>query len=153
MTSTPLDVISLALLPAILWGFAPILDKRGMAASGSSVQASLVVVVVDSTIYWIMIALFCRGSAFSELSVEVLAIFAFAGVIGTALGRVAIFVGVDRVGASLNGAILSARPLFATLIALVVLGEPLGPVTAIEIVVLVSGLALLAASRGGDLEG
>ena len=153
MTSVSLDVLALAILPAILWGFAPIFDKRGMAGGGSSVQASLVVVFVDSTLYWLAIAALHGRNAFAGLTTEVLAVFVFAGVIGTALGRITIFVGVDRVGASLNSAILSARPLFATLIALAVLGERLGPVTAAGVVVLVSGLALLTVSKGGDLAG
>ncbi len=151
--SATLEVLALALVPAVLWGFAPVFDKRGMAAGGGSVQASLVVVLVDSTIYWLVIAVFYGRGAFAGLALEVLAVFVFAGVIGTALGRIVIFVGVDRVGASLNSAILSSRPLFATLIALVVLGEPLGPLTAAGIVILVAGLALLAVSKGGDLEG
>ena len=148
-----LEVLALALLPAILWGLTPIFDKRGMAAGGGSVQASLVVVIVDSTLYWLVIAVLYGSSAFSGLTLESVAVFAFAGVIGTALGRITIFVGVDRVGASLNSAILSTRPLFATLIALVFLGEPLGPVTGLGIVILVAGLSLLTVSRGGDLGG
>ena len=153
MTSATLEVLALALVPAILWGFAPIFDKRGMAAGGGSVQASLVVVIVDSTIYWLVIAALYGRAAFSGLTLEVLGVFAFAGVIGTALGRITIFVGVDKVGASLNSTILSTRPLFATLIALVWLGEPLGPVTGVGIVVLVAGLSLLTVSKGGDLSG
>ncbi|MFC6719733.1 EamA family transporter [Natrialbaceae archaeon GCM10025810] len=153
MTSQTLEVVALALIPALLWGFTPIFDKRGMAAGGSSVQASLVVALVDSTIYWLVIAVLRGGSAFSGLTPETAGVFVFAGVVGTALGRITIFVGVDRVGASLNSAILSTRPLFATLIALVFLGEPLGPVTALGIVILVAGLSLLTISRGGDLEG
>ncbi|ELY55533.1 DMT family transporter [Natronolimnohabitans innermongolicus] len=153
MTSATLEVVALALIPAIFWGFAPIFDKRGMEAGGDSVQASVAVAAVDSAIYWVVIAVLYGGSAFSGLTLEVLAVFAFAGVVGTALGRITIFVGVDRVGASLNSAILSTRPLFATLIALAVLDEPLGPVTGVGIVVLVAGLSLLAVSKGGDLAG
>ncbi|SDR43450.1 EamA family transporter [Natronobacterium texcoconense] len=153
MTDATLQVLVLALIPALFWGFAPIFDKRGMAAGGGSVQASLVVVIVDSVIYWLVIAALYGRSAFSGLTLEVLAVFAFAGVIGTALGRITIFVGVDKVGASLNSTILSTRPLFATLIALVFLGEPLGPVTGLGIVILVAGLSVLTASQGGDLEG
>jgi drug/metabolite transporter (DMT)-like permease len=145
--------LALAIVPAILWGVAPIVDKRGMAGGGNSIQASLVVVLVDSTLYWLAIGVLHGRSVFSGLTPEILAVFVFAGVVGTAFGRVTIFVGVDRVGASLNSAVISARPLFATLIALAVLAEPLGPVTAAGVVVLVSGLALLAVSKGGDLAG
>ncbi|WP_436346365.1 EamA family transporter [Natronorubrum sp. FCH18a] len=153
MTGPSLEVLALALIPAVFWGFTPIFDKRGMAAGGGSVQASLTVVVVDSVLYWLVIAAVYGRSAFSGLTLEVLLVFVFAGVVGTALGRITIFVGVDRVGASLNSTILSTRPLFATLIALVFLGEPLGPVTGLGIVVLVAGLSLLTISKGGDLGG
>ena len=153
MTGATSEVLLLALIPAVFWGFAPIFDKRGMAAGGGPVQASLVVVIVELLIYWTIITLFYRGSAFAGLTLEVFLVFVFAGVVGTALGRITIFVGVDRVGASLNSAILSTRPLFATGIALVFLDEPVGPVTGVGIVVLVSGLSLLAVSKGGDLEG
>ncbi|WP_306054570.1 DMT family transporter [Natronococcus wangiae] len=153
MTGATLEVLALALIPAILWGFTPIFDKRGMAAGGGSVQASLVVVVVDSAIYWLAIAVLYGRAAFSGLTPETLAVFVFAGVIGTALGRITIFVGVDRVGASLNSTILSTRPLFATLIALAFLGEPLGPITGIGIVILVGGVSILTLSKGGDLGG
>lgn len=151
--ATSIDVIVLAILPAIVWGFSPIVDKRGMAGGGSSVQASLVVVLVDTAIYWLAIGVLYGRSAFEGLTLHVLVVFVLAGLVGTALGRITIFVGVDRVGASLNSAILSARPLFATIFALVLLGEPLGPVTAAGVVVLVSGLALLTISKGGDLMG
>lgn len=150
---TGLEVVALALTPAILWGLAPIFDKRGMAAGGGSVQASLVVVLVDTSVYWLVVAALYGTDAFAGLTPTVAGVFVFAGVIGTALGRITIFVGVDRVGASLNSTILSTRPLFATGIALVVLGEPLGPVTGLGIVVLVAGLAVLTASQGGDLSG
>lgn len=145
--------IALALVPAVLWGLTPIFDKRGMAAGGGSVQASLVVVLVEVAIYWTAIAALRGGSAFEGLTPEILAVFVGAGVIGTAAGRIVIFVGVDRVGASLNNAVLSTRPLFATLVALVALGEPIGPFTAVGIVVLVAGLAALTISKGGDLRG
>ncbi len=153
MTETGLEVVALALVPAILWGLAPIFDKRGMASGGGSIQAALVVVIVQLLWYWLAIAVLYGGSAFAGLTLEILAVFAFAGVIGTALGRIAIFVGVDKVGASLNSTILSTRPLFATLIALAVLGEPLGPVTGAGIVILVAGVSTLTFSRGGDLGG
>ncbi len=153
MTGATPEVLVLALVPAVFWGFAPIFDKRGMAAGGGSVQASLVVVIVELILYWLAIALLYGRSVFSGLTWEAIAVFAFAGVIGTAIGRITIFIGVDKVGASLNSAILSTRPLFATLIALAFLGEPLGPVTGLGIVILVAGLSVLTVSKGGDIEG
>lgn len=147
------DVYALSLVPAVLWGFSPILSKRGMAAGGGSVQAALVVVVVDSIVYWTVLLAVSGTDPFDGVDATAFAIFFVAGLIGTAVGRVAVFAGVHRVGASINSAGISARPLFATFIALVWLGEPVGPLTGIGVVVLVAGLVVLAVSKGGDLAG
>ncbi len=153
MTETPLVVYALALLPAVLWGFGPIFDKRGMSAGGSSLQAALVVVVVDSTLYWLALLVRSWPDPFAGLTPQLVAIFAVAGLFGTALGRIFVFAGVERVGASINSAGISTRPLFATLLAVVALGEPLGPLTGVGIVVLVGGLVALTYSKGGDVSG
>lgn len=146
-------VAVLALIPAVLWGFSPILSKRGMAGGGSSLQASLVVVVVDSALYWLALLALQGLDVLSSVGPAAAALFLAAGVVGTALGRLAVFTGVDRVGASVNSAVISTRPLFAGLLAVVLLGEPVTLVTVTGIVVLVAGLAVLALSRGGDLSG
>lgn len=151
MTAT--SVYLLALLPALLWGFTPILSKRGMAGGGSALQASLVVVVVDTFLFAVAILIRQGTALFADLRLEAFTLFFLAGVVGTALGRLAVFTGVDRVGASINSAAISTRPLFATAIAFVVLGEAVGVSTIVGIVVLVLGLVMLALSQGGDLAG
>lgn len=143
----------LALAPAVIWGFTPILSKRGMAGGGSSLQASLVVVFVDTSLY-VLVLLATRGfDVFVGLPVESVLLFVMAGVVGTAFGRLAIFTGIDRVGAAVNTAAVSIRPLFATILAVFVLGETVGVHTAIGILVIVTGLGLLALSKGGDVTG
>lgn len=153
MTGTPLVVYALALLPAVLWGLGPIFDKRGMDAGGTATQAAIVVVVVDSVLYWLALLLTSWPNPFTGLTVDLVAVFAVAGLFGTAMGRILVFAGVHRVGASINSAGISTRPLFATLLALGFLGEPLGPLTGVGIVVLVTGLVVLTYSKGGDVSG
>lgn len=146
-------VYVLALVPALLWGFSPILSKRGMAGGGSSLQASLTVVVVDTTLYWGVLLAIQGFAVGAGITLEAAALFLGTGVVGTALGRLAVFTGVDRVGASINSAVISTRPLFASLLAVFFLGEVVTPVTVGGIVVLVVGLAILGLSRGGDIAG
>jgi uncharacterized membrane protein len=150
------EVYVLALLPALLWGFEPVVSKRALSIGGTPVQASLVVVLVDTSLYWaglVGLSVFRGGPLFPPLSLETVVVFLVAGVVGTALGRLAVFAGIQRVGASVNSAVISARPLFATLLALAVLGEPLSASTAAGVVVIVAGLAVLSTARGGDLRG
>ncbi|MFC7134733.1 MULTISPECIES: DMT family transporter [Salinibaculum] len=146
-------VYLLALVPAVIWGFTPVLDKRGMSLDGTALQASLVVVVVDLSLF--LVALFAlHGADFlAGIDPAVAGLFLFAGATGTALGRLAVFVGVDRVGASINSAVVSARPLFATVFAFGLLGEPVSVETGAGIVVLVAGLVMLSLAKGGDISG
>ncbi|MFB6153345.1 MAG: EamA family transporter [Halodesulfurarchaeum sp.] len=146
-------VYLLALVPALLWGFSPILSKRGMVKGGSSLQASLVVVMVDSSLYALALLVIQGTAVFHDLPLESVALFFLAGVVGTALGRLAVFTGVDRVGASVNSAAVSTRPLFATAMAAILLGEAVTLPTVVGIVVLVVGLTVLTLSRGGDIRG
>ena len=146
-------VFLLAFVPALLWGLSPIFSKRGMAGGGSSLQAALTVVVVDSTLYAAALIALEGGAIVATLTPASVALFVSAGVVGTALGRLAVFAGVDRVGASINSAVISTRPFFAGLLAVLFLGEPVSAVTVAGIVVLVVGLVVLALSRGGDLTG
>ncbi|WP_227375477.1 DMT family transporter [Haladaptatus halobius] len=149
----PLEVYLLSLVPAVLWGFEPVVSKRGMAAGGDSLQASLVVVVVDSTLFWAALVVLEGLNPLADLPRATVAIFIFAGFVGTAVGRLAAFGGIRRVGASINSAGISTRPLFATMLAVAVLDEPLSVATAVGIVVLVAGLAVLALAKGGDIGG
>ncbi|MFB6267415.1 MAG: EamA family transporter [Halodesulfurarchaeum sp.] len=146
-------VYLLALVPALLWGFSPILSKRGMVDGGSSLQASLVVVVVDTSLYALALLVIQGTALFRDLSLHSAGLFFLAGVVGTALGRLAVFTGVDRVGASVNSAAVSTRPLFATAMAAILLGEAVTLPTVVGIVVLVVGLTVLTVSRGGDIRG
>ncbi|MFC7232320.1 EamA family transporter [Saliphagus sp. GCM10025308] len=119
-----IDVYVLALLTALLWGFTPILDKRGMLGGGTPLQASIVVVIVDSSVYWIAIAALSGSrTPFDGVSLGIVGLFVVAGFVGTALGRLALFFGIDHLGASINNAVLSTRPLFATIVAVAFLGE------------------------------
>ncbi|MFD1644387.1 EamA family transporter [Haloarchaeobius litoreus] len=146
-------VYLLALLPAVIWGFTPVLDKRGMSADGTALQAALTVVVVDLSLFLLALLALRGPDLLAGLDPAIAGLFLFAGATGTALGRLAIFVGVDRVGASINSAVVSARPLFGAAFALGLLGEPVTATTAVGIVVLVVGLVVLSLAKGGDLAG
>jgi DME family drug/metabolite transporter len=146
-------VYLLAFIPAIIWGFTPVLDKRGMSLQGTALQASLVVVIVDLSLFTTALLLLRGPDLLVGLDLRVIGLFLFAGATGTALGRLAIFVGVDRVGASINTAVVSGRPLFATVFAFGLLGEPVSLDTGLGIIVLVAGLVVLSLAKGGDLAG
>ena len=151
--AAPPEVYALAVLPALLWGFEPVLSKRGMAAGGTPLQASLVVVVVDSGLYWVALLLTEGPAGLASLTPFAVGLFLLAGFLGTALGRLAIFAGIRRLGASINSAVISARPVFAAVLAVAFLGEVATAATVAGIAVLAVGLVVLALARGGDIGG
>lgn len=148
------DVVALALFPAMLWGFEPIVSKRGLNAGGRSLQAAVTAVLTTMVVYWVaLLGLHGPRGAFAGLEAWAIGVFVVGGLTGTAAGRLGMFAGIRRVGASVTNAVLSSRPLFATTIALVWLGEPVGPLVGVGVVILVGGLVLLTLSKGGDIRG
>jgi len=153
LSGSSATVYLLALVPAVIWGFTPILDKRGMSLDGTALQAASTVVVVDLSLFVLALLVLRGPDLLAGLDPTLAGLFLFAGATGTALGRLTVFIGVDRVGASINSAVVSARPLFATAFAFGLLGEPVSLLTGVGIAVLVVGLVVLSLARGGDLAG
>lgn len=151
--SPQLIILSLALTVAVTWGLSPIIEKKGLSYGGNPVQASVVFVGVSVVLYWMAIIAFQKERLFENLNLFVISVFGIAGFVGTALGRVAIFEGVKRVGPSISSAGVSARPIFSSALAWIWLGEGLTVSQLTGITVLVVGLVLLSVSDGGDISG
>ena len=146
-----LDVVALALTTAALWGASSPISKLGLERGGTPFQAALTVVTVSVALYWT--AILVQGPQVFGHSLGAIAVFAFTGVLGTAIARVVTYTGVQRVGASVNSAGVNTRPVFASLGAVIFLGESLTLQTSVGIVIVVGGLIAIALSQGGDLRG
>jgi drug/metabolite transporter (DMT)-like permease len=143
-----------ALGAAFFWGLAPVSSKRGFAHGDDPVSIAIIVIATSVAIFWGGLAL-TQGPAdlAPGLSVFGYGIFLFGGLVGTAVGRIGNYEGIDRVGASVNSAAIVSNPLFATILALAFLGEAVSIGQAAGIVVVVGGLVLLTFSKGGDVGG
>ena len=149
-----LEVYLLALLTAVMWGIMQAFYKRGLAAGGSPLQSSLTVVGVNLIIFWVLLLVMqAQENIFANLSLRAIFIFSLGGLLGTALGRWLNAVGIDRVGATVNSAASSSRPLFTAAIAMLWLGETGEPLLYLGIVLLVAGVVMLTFSKGGDIRG
>lgn len=145
------DVVALALLTAATWGASSPVSKLGLERGGTPFQVALTVVTVSVLVYWG--ALVVQGQNLFGHSWFAIGLFAFTGLLATAIARVITYTGVQRVGASVNSAGVNTRPVWASLGAVFFLGETLDPQTAAGIVIVVAGLVALALSQGGDLRG
>ncbi|MFB6130133.1 MAG: EamA family transporter [Salinigranum sp.] len=142
------------LLAALCWGSSPVVSKRGLSYGGSPMLVTLVVIATGLTVLWGTL-LVTRGPAHfvPELAPSGYGVFAAGGLFGTAVGRIANYTGIDRIGASVNSAVVAVNPLFATVLALVFLGELVTATQAVGVVIVVGGIAVLTAAKGGDLSG
>lgn len=144
----------LAILPSLLWGFSPVISKRGLSDGGDYLQASFVLVIVCGTVYWtVLLATHSPFHLFNDFSPWTMGIFFLGGIVGTAIGRLTAFSGVEKVGASLANTIISTRPLFSGALAILFLREAVTWKMGLGIILVVIGLMTLSRSRGGDLSG
>lgn len=151
--AAPATVCLLAIFPTILWGLSPVVVKYALAEGGTTLQALVVILAVDTGLLWIATTLVHGPAAVLSLSPTALGLFAAAGVLGTALGRLAVYEGIDRLGAAITIACLGTRPLFAAVLGVVALGEWISLPTVLGVVVLTAGLVVLSLSKGGDVGG
>ncbi len=148
-----IDIYIAALAAAVVWGIDPVLSKRGMAHGGHALQAAFAVITIGTVLFWSALLLTEGIDAVLSISPRTALIFLGGGVLGTTLGRISFYIGIDKVGASIAGIGASTLPAFAAILALVFLSEPLSTIHSMGIFLVVVGLSLLAVSKGGNISG
>jgi uncharacterized membrane protein len=139
----PRIVHVLALSAALCSAGATILIRHGLRGS-SSYSGFWINLAVGTVGLWA--AVFATGEI-RRVSVQGLALFVLAGLIGTIAGRFLRFVAIEKVGASVAAALINLNPLMATGLAILLLGERVTVPIATGTAVIVLGTALL--SSGG----
>lgn len=148
-----LVAIGAAFLAALFFGMEGVLGKRGIEAGGNAILASLIVAIVSMVLFGGVAVGTTSLTTVSSWSLSSVGIFFVGGVFGSGFGVLAIYQGIDRVGASINTAVVNGRPLFAALFGFLFLSESLRFITLGGIGVLVIGLVFIALSKGGDIRG
>lgn len=131
----------LALLASLGFALGHVFLKRGLQYM-RPVTATLVSLSVTGLFIWGLAAVSIPLSVL--LTPKVLP-FMVAGVVAPGFARLALFVGVDRVGVSRAAPMTATAPLFAVVIAMTVLGERPGALVLVGATCIVGGGALLSA--------
>jgi len=122
-------------------------DTERSAALSAAFYSTLVV----TTGFWTLAL--ARGIPNGALTLENLWPFLVAGIAYPALFRFLYFEGVDRVGASITGALMGAYPAVSVVLAVALLGQMIGLVSGTGIVLIVGGVVLLQFTReSGGIE-
>lgn len=146
-------VVLLSVASGVFWGIGPIFSKVGMERGGDANRATMIVLVVGSSGF-LAVSVLRDGSSVAPggVSFETLAVFALAGVLGTSFAWLLWFRGIDRIGASVSNTVFYTQPLFAAILAALVLGEELTVAIGAGVVFIVSGVVLLSSSSDGDVD-
>ncbi len=76
--------------------------------------------------------------------------FVIAGLSGPCIGRLLLFVGINRLGSSTASTLYSVKPLFSAMAAVLILGESLTVGIAMATIIMVAGLATISLNESGN---
>jgi uncharacterized membrane protein len=138
----PGPVPLIALVSAFLTAAATILIRQGLR-DGGTYTALWINLAVGTSGLWVVVA---ATGGVGELPLAGVGFFVLAGLVGTVAGRLFRFLAIDRVGASVTAALTNLYPLFATALAVLLLGERVTLPILAGTVVIVAGTTLLSLS-------
>lgn len=131
-----------AIVSAILWGFAPILDKYALS-TGVPVYLALTIRAFGAFLAMLLIALLLRETNLA-IRLDALASLLLAGAIGGAIAMIFYYKALGLIGASRTVPITAIYPMFTALFSLILLSESITPKTFVGIVFIVVGVILVS---------
>lgn len=137
--------ITLALVSSVLLGTAVVLANVGLRYLHPA-RGALVSIPSTTLAYWLLAPLLLRGGGWNAVA---FAIFAAVGVVFPAVVTLLNFASNRITGPTVAGTVSSTTPLFAVLVAIVFLSEPLTLAAAVGTVAIVLGVVAFTA-RGGN---
>lgn len=114
-----------------------------VATRKATVSNVVLVVFFVNTLFIVPVVAVLWYPDYGLTSRSVLA-FAGAGLIGTGAGRIALFTGIQRIGASRAEPVKASTPFFATIIAIIVLSERMTAEHLVGVLLIVIGVAVIS---------
>lgn len=139
----------LAISASLFWGLSYIISRVGLRHS--NVLSGVFMTSVSCLCYSLVISvLFIDLALFANRAVLY---FIAAGVIGPFIGRVFLYMGLDRVGASIGSPLAEIKPLYAAIGAVLFLGEGLTPSIVLGTLLIIVGVITISLEEsGGQIE-
>ena len=134
-----MNVLLLALASAFFVGMSSVLIRKSLDAT-SRTQAILISLSTSAAILWILnIAL----GKFTSILVPAAALFLLVGLVGPGIGRTLNIISLKRIGVSRSIPITGAAPFFATIWAILFLGEEYSSVIFVGMALIIFGIFVL----------
>lgn len=140
--------ILFALLSSLFIGINTIVIKK-ILYRATPFYTATVLTFVGMVFFWILAFLTLpRGLILSNIKADIF--FAVAGFFAPALVRWLFFTSIERVGVSISSSIMATIPAFASIMAILFLGEKLSLALAVGIVLIVSGIIIFERDKNSN---
>ena len=130
----------LAIFAAILWGVQITLSRKGLLTLPVT-SGLLINLVVGTIVLWSLTFIFLPSLS---LDSRAFMLFALAGAIAPFLGRLFLFDSIRRLGSSLAGPLYGSFPLFASITAVIFLGEKITLLIFLGTLTIILGVGIIS---------
>ena len=137
--------IAFGLMAATCWGFSAILVRLGLQHIRPTTGTWLS--LLPGCVLVMGLALVFNRDVFPTLTVVAFLWFALSGLFNFALGRLFNAVSIQMAGVARATPLFSTAPLFATILAVIFLGESVTPWLIVGTVTIVCGIALITSEQ------
>ena len=137
--------IAFGLMAATCWGFSAILVRLGLQYIRPTTGTWLS--LLPGCVLIMGLALVFNRDVFPTLTVVAFLWFALSGLFNFALGRLFNAVSIQMAGVARATPLFSTAPLFATILAVIFLGESVTPWLILGTVTIVCGIALITSEQ------
>ncbi len=133
----------LALIAALLWGIAPLMDKYVVSTGVSPILANFIR-VAGAFVFLAIATLVAKDFTYAKLTFKNVVYLLIAGVIASGIAMVIYFQALKVSQASRVVPITSVYPLFTVIFSALILGENVSPKVVVGAVLIVVGLSLVS---------
>ncbi len=133
----------LALISALLWGIAPLMDKYVVSTGVSPILANLVR-IAGAFLFLAVVTVVTRDFSSAKLTFKSVALLLIAGIIASGIAMVVYFQALRLSQASKVVPITSIYPLFTVIFSALILGENVSPKVVVGAILIVVGLSLVS---------
>jgi len=133
----------LALLAALLWGIAPILDKIALS-NGVSIYTATIIRLIGAIVAIVAVSLMLNQMDLTGFDMKRICLLLIAGVIAGAIAMVFYYTALRILGASRTVPLTAIYPMFTALFSVLFLGEHVSLRLVVGTVLIVVGIILVS---------
>lgn len=132
-----------ALLSSLAFAVSHILIRRGLAQS-NPIAGFCISISISALALWFLAAMYLPLSSFWT---HIILYFALSGIFASGLGRMFIYIGIDRIGVSRSVPVAGSEPMFASILAVLVIGETWSLQNFTGTLLIILGIVVISRSR------